>query len=78
MARSALVAEFQRWRKLLARNIALRNSQLSQRDLNDAVQLTIDRIVFLRICEDRGIEPRGSLQGLLNGANVYPRLVQLY
>ncbi len=26
------------------------------RELNYAVQMTIDRIIFLRICEDRGIE----------------------
>ena len=42
--------------------------RLSQRELNYAVQATIDRIIFLRICEDRGIEPYGRLQGLLNGA----------
>ena len=29
------------------------------------MQRTIDRIVFLRICEDRGIEPYGTLQALL-------------
>ena len=37
---------------------------LSQRELNFAVQRTIDRIIFLRICEDRGIEPYGQLQAL--------------
>ncbi len=59
----AFLAEIERWRDLLARNIALRNPQLSQRELNYAVQMTIDRIIFLRICEDRGIEPYGQLQG---------------
>ena len=33
------------------------------RELNYAVQMTIDRIIFLRICEDRGIEPEDQLQG---------------
>jgi hypothetical protein len=46
--------------------------------LNEAVQKTIDRIVFLRMCEDRGIEPYGRLQPLLNGPNVYARLGQLF
>jgi len=74
----AFLAEIERWRDLLARGIALRNPALSQRDLNFAVQRTIDRIVFLRICEDRGIEPYGRLQSLLNGTRVYPRLCEYF
>ncbi len=75
---AAFLAEIERWRDLLARNIALRNPGLSQRTLNFAVQPTIDRIIFLRICEDRGIEPYGTLLSLPNGAQVYARLVQLF
>ena len=71
---TAFLAEIERWRDLLAHNIALRNPTLSQRDLNFAVQQTIDRIIFLRICEDRGIEPYGTLLALLNGGEVYARL----
>lgn len=52
----AFLAEIERWRDLLAKNIALRNLNLTVRELNYAVQMTIDRIVFLRICEDRGVE----------------------
>lgn len=52
----AFLSEIERWRDLLAKNIALRNKGLNVRELNYAVQMTIDRIVFLRICEDRGIE----------------------
>jgi len=74
----AFLDEIQTWREMLARNIALRNPSLSQRDLNFAVQRTIDRIVFLRICEDRGIEPYGRLQDLANGPNVYARLGELF
>ncbi|MFH1266726.1 MAG: type I restriction endonuclease, partial [Planctomycetota bacterium] len=74
----AFLGEIQAWRDALARNIALRNPQLSQRDLNFAVQRTIDRIVFLRICEDRGIERYGTLQSLPNGPNVYRRLAELF
>ncbi len=74
----AFLAEIEDWRGLLARNIALRNPKLTQRELNFCVQRTIDRIVFLRICEDRGIEEYGRLQAQLNGANVYPRLVRLF
>ncbi len=75
---AAFLSEIEDWRDLLARNIALRNAGLSQRELNFAVQRTIDRIVFLRICEDRGIEEYGRLQVQLNGTNVYRRLLQLF
>jgi type I restriction-modification system DNA methylase subunit len=74
----AFLTEIEDWRDLLARNIALRNADLTTRELNFAVQRTIDRIVFLRICEDRGIEEYGRLQTQLNGTNVYKRLVQLF
>jgi type I restriction-modification system DNA methylase subunit len=73
---AAFLQEIERWRELLARNIALRNPALSQRELNFAIQQTIDRIVFLRICEDRGIEQYGGLMALRNGENVYKRLFQ--
>ena len=74
----AFLSEIERWRDLLAHNIALRNPTLSQRDLNYAIQMTIDRLIFLRICEDRGIEFYGQLQSLLNGGDTYARLCQLF
>ena len=70
--------QIEEWRAVLAHNLALRNPQLNVRELNYAVQNTIDRIVFLRICEDRGIEPQGQLKGRASGPNVYGRLVDLY
>ena len=75
---TAFLQEIERWRELLARNIALRNPNLTQRELNFAVQQTIDRVIFLRICEDRGIEDYGRLMALKNGNNVYRRLFQLF
>jgi type I restriction-modification system DNA methylase subunit len=74
---SAILSEIESWRDALARNIALRN-MLSVRELNDAVQRTIDRIIFLRIAEDRGIEDYGSLRSLCNGSNTYGRLQELF
>ncbi len=70
--------EIESWRDSLARNLALRNTELSIHELNFAVQHTIDRIIFLRICEDRGIENYGRLQSLINGTNIYRRLLQLF
>lgn len=69
--------EIETWRELLAKNIALRN-RLSTRELNHAVQMTIDRIVFLRICEDRGIEDYGQLREAAKGKGVYERLLTIF
>jgi len=74
----AFLAEIESWREALAHNIALRNPDLSNRQLNYAVQITIDRIIFLRICEDRGIERYGELMSLLNGQDVYARMMGLF
>jgi hypothetical protein len=70
--------EMERWRGDLARNIALRNPALSSRELNSAVQTTIDRIIFLRICEERGIEAEDALRNATDGKDVYEDLVQLF
>lgn len=74
----AFLSEIESWRDALARNIAIRNPSLSMQELNFAVQKTIDRIIFLRICEDRGIETQHPLRILLNGTNVYKRLVEIF
>ncbi len=74
---NAFLTEIESWRDTLAKNIALRNT-LSVRELNDAVQRTIDRVIFLRIAEDRGIEDYGSLRALCNGSNIYERLQELF
>ncbi len=44
------------WRAELARVIALRNIDLSVHDINEAVQRILDRCIFMRVIEDRGIE----------------------
>ncbi len=49
-------------RTILAESIAKLNPALDEDEINFAVQQTIDRIIFLRIAEDRSIEPYGKLQ----------------
>jgi len=71
---SAFLQEIESWRDLLARNIALRNPDLGPRDTNFAVQRLIDRIIFLRICEDRGIEPYERLKGVAGQDGAYSKL----
>jgi hypothetical protein len=74
----AFLAELDSWRMELAKNLFANNPSLAQRELNWAIQETIDRIVFLRICEDRGIEDYGKLRSAASGRDVYASLVALF
>jgi len=74
----AFLEELEQWRLRLARSLDARNRGLSLHELNFAVQLLIDRIVFLRICEDRGIEVYGQLKGLLKRPNAYHGLLEQF
>jgi len=74
----AFLEEIESWRVLLAHNLALRNKTITTDELNFAVQSIIDRIVFLRICEDRGIEEYGQLMALQNGTQIYGRLFEIF
>lgn len=74
----AFLDEIEAWRLRLARDIDRRHPSLSLEELNTVVQTTIDRIIFLRICEDRGIEPYGQLKALQNDTNAYRRLLELF
>ncbi len=68
--------EIEGWWDTLARNIALRNDELSSDDLNAAVQSTIDRVVFLRMAEDRRLEPYDQLLKLCEQDDIYPRFMR--
>src|SRR3990167_9002279 len=68
--------EIEGCREALARNIALRNKDLSSDDLNTAVQLTIDRVVFLRMAEDRRLETYGQLLKLCERPDIYSRFMR--
>jgi hypothetical protein len=72
---SEFLKEIESWRELLAKNIALRNPDVSIYELNYAVQKIIDRLIFLRICEDRGIEHYGQLQTKAEAGDVYMHLL---
>ncbi len=71
--------EIEKWRELFAKNIKLRNKdiELTVEDINYAVQQIIDRIIFLRMGEDRGIEKYGKLKSLLDNKNVYQNFCKL-
>jgi adenine-specific DNA-methyltransferase len=59
------LASLDKWRIEIARNIALRNKILDEDLLNFVVQATLDRIIFLRIAEDRGAERYGELLSIV-------------
>jgi len=65
------------WRTYLANNIALRNT-IGEDELNYVVQHIIDRIIFLRIAEDRSVEPYGSLQETLKNGIFYENLLKQF
>lgn len=74
----AFLREIEHWRTALAVDIARRNVSLTARELNFAVQRTLDRIIFLRICEDRGIERYGVLGEVAAETDIYRRLLAVF
>ncbi|WP_341853178.1 Eco57I restriction-modification methylase domain-containing protein [Leptospira alexanderi] len=66
------------WRESLAKNLAIKNKDLDIFSLNNAVQLLIDRIIFLRIAEDRNMEKYGLLSEASKNKEVYKNLNKLF
>lgn len=64
------------WRTLLAETISKENKQIEEEELNFVVQQTLDRIIFLRICEDRSIEAYGSLQDAVKTGDYYKNILK--
>jgi type I restriction-modification system DNA methylase subunit len=58
------LGQIERWRLALATSLFHLNPNLTQEELNFLVQRLINRIVFLRICEDRTLEKYKSLQSV--------------
>ena len=65
-------------RTKLASNISRLNPNLSARDLNFAIQNIIDRIIFLRVAEDRGVEDYGSLRNACGNGEFYKNIVAIF
>ena len=54
--------QIETWRLKLATNIVQNNKGFSEEDINFLIQRLLNRIVFLRICEDREIEKHETLK----------------
>ncbi len=66
------------WRTYLATSISRNNKQLDEEEINFAVQQTIDRIIFLRIAEDRSVEPYGTLKEAVKSGEFYKNLFRQF
>jgi len=58
--------QIESWRERLAESAVQRNEQLGSEDINFLIQRLLNRIVFLRICEDRTIEKYETLKSIQN------------
>ncbi|MCC6550722.1 MAG: N-6 DNA methylase [Ignavibacteriaceae bacterium] len=66
------------WRTILAQNISKNNKSLTEDEINFLVQQTLDRIIFLRIAEDRGVENYGAIKDCLTNGDFYQNIVKLF
>jgi type I restriction-modification system DNA methylase subunit len=58
------LTQIEHWRQRLALSAVQCNEQLSGEDLNFLIQRLLNRIIFLRICEDRTIEKYETLKNI--------------
>ncbi len=72
------LADMEAWRLTLAKNLAVRNEALNVEQLSRAVQLIIDRILFLRVAEDRGLERYGRLGECAKAKDAYAELKKYF
>ncbi len=66
------------WRKTLAVAICKSNANLGDEEINFAVQGTLNRLIFLRIAEDRSIESYGNLKSVIDKTDTYGKLLELF
>ncbi len=65
------------WRILLAKEIYQQKKDIEDNVLNDVIQKFINRIIFLRICEDRDLEKYESLLTIAN-KNDFKKVIELF
>jgi type I restriction-modification system DNA methylase subunit len=66
--------QIENWRQSLASDVIANNDGFNNEDINFLIQRLLNRIVFLRICEDREIEKFETLKNIKN----YDELKQLF
>lgn len=66
--------QIESWREKLARTAIKNNSELNEEDVNFIIQRLLNRIIFLRICEDRTILKYETIRKIKN----YDELKKLF
>ena len=61
-----LLTDFTRFRELLSNNVAKLNQsrKLTEEELDESIQRILDRLIFIRNCEDRELEARTLISNL--------------
>lgn len=61
-----LLADFTKFRELLSKNITKlnQNQNITEEELDEAVQRILDRLIFIRNCEDRELEEKTLISSL--------------
>lgn len=72
------LSDMESWRLTLAKHLAAKNEKLSVEELSRAVQLIIDRVLFLRVAEDRGLERYGRLGEATKAKDAYGELKKYF
>lgn len=73
----SFLKEIELWRDLVAKDVAS-NNNLNIYELNSVVQKFIDRIIFLRIAEDRGVESYETLRSAVKSPDTYSQLLKIF
>lgn len=61
-AGATFITDFNQWRVMIGGDLIRNNPRMSGEEVNDAVQQILNRFVFVRMCEDRGIEGEEALR----------------
>ena len=60
-----ILDDMKRWREILAKDIYKNHPDMTEAQLKDNVQRILDRIIFIRSCEDRGLTYGEKLQEMV-------------
>jgi hypothetical protein len=69
--------QIETWRESLASDIAFRNMHIDNDEINFFVQRILNRIIFLRICEDRNLEKYETLRSF-GDSTTYESLKEIF
>lgn len=71
------LSQINEWRLLLGKEIFKYEPKISEQTLNDTVQSYLNRVIFLRVCEDRNLEDYQTLLKFAN-ANDFTALIKKF